>query len=149
MTKFSRIHFSSKSGKWNTPKEVFDGLHKEFHFSFDPCLPPIIGKFKGNGLKEKWKGRVFCNPPYDNISQWIKTGWEEICQNNCQLIVFLIPSRTGTKWFSFLQKRDAEFRRCTKRLKFGDAKQSAPFDSLIAIITRKNVKNYWKRYGVA
>ena len=32
-----KIHFSSKTSEWETPRKLFDELDKEFHFNVDPC----------------------------------------------------------------------------------------------------------------
>jgi len=149
-TSFNRIHFSSKSVKHNTPQGVFKELDEEFHFSFDPCKPPIVGNFKGDGLRDNWKGRVYCNMPYENILEWVQKGWEELCLRHCLLIVFLIPMR-GAFWFKFLKRRGAEFRTCNKRIKFNNPKNKghgAPFDSMVAILRSRDVKKYWKKLGI-
>lgn len=139
---FQKVVWSSKSGKWNTPDEVFSDLHKEFNFTFDPAVPPRIGNFSGNGLKEPWHGRVFLNPEYGRSStkRWVLKGWKELFMGHIELVVFLLPSRTGTDWFQFLMLKEAEFRINRGRLKFGDAKTGAPFDSLVAILRKENVQ---------
>ena len=132
---FNRIVFSSKSYKWNTPDEIIKDLDQEFHFEFDPAIPPRFGNFNGNALKDPWHGRTFCNPPYKRklIDKWIWRAWMQFKNGNCELVVLLIPFR-NSKWFQFLRRKGAEFRLCDKRLKFSDAKEGAPFDSVIAIL---------------
>lgn len=152
---FNRVVFSSKSYKWNTPDEAYKELDQEFHFSFDPAVPPRVGNFSGNGLKESWipkiktgkrslypRSRVFCNPPYKRklTLRWVLKGWRELVAGNVELIVFLLPLR-NSDYMRFLTKVGAEYRLNNGRLKFGDATESAPFDSMIAILTQKNVEN--------
>jgi len=144
---FDRIHFSHKTIKWNTPSQVYKRLDYEFHFSFDPCIPSFSG-FTGNGLKEPWKGNVFCNYPYDEALKWVQKGWRELCKGNAKLIVFLMPFKVN-KAMLFLKKRGAEFRIAERRLHFNNDKNPAPFDSMIAILTKKNVMEYWKKLGIA
>lgn len=142
---FSRVVFSSKTYKWGTPQDVFNELHKEFDFTMDPARPPLIGGFEGNALKENWKGRVFCNPPYSRTltKRWIHKAWQELATGRIELVVLLLPSRTGNDWFHFLHARGAEFRISRGRLKFGDkTKLGAPFDSIIAILRRENAEWY-------
>jgi len=133
---FQKVVWSSKSYKWNTPDEIFQDLHKEFRFTFDPAVPPRIGNFSGNALKEPWTGRVFCNPPYKRglTKRWVLKGWKEITLGHCELLVFLLPLRNNPG-FKFLKSKGAEFRLCDKRLKFSDADTGAPFDSVVAILT--------------
>lgn len=45
----------------------------------------------------------------------------------------LIPARTDTRWFHDYIYGKAEIRFIKGRLKFGNAKQSAPFPSMIVI----------------
>ena len=33
----NRVLFSSKKEVWETPKQLFDTLDREFHFNIDPC----------------------------------------------------------------------------------------------------------------
>jgi len=127
--KGQKILFSKKSNHWKTPKELYKLLNNEFHFNFDPC--PLHSKF--NGLAIKWKKRCFVNPPYSNIRKFIEKGLEELTKGNTKILVYLLPSRTDTKWFHELLLGKAEIRFIKGRLKFGNSTNSAPFPSLIAI----------------
>jgi hypothetical protein len=125
----NRSLFSSASDRWATPKAVYAALDSEFAFDFDPC--PLDGD--GDGLATlftHWRGRrVFCNPPYGpGIGDWLKRGLE------AELAVFLIPARTDTRWFHDIVLPHAdEIRFCRGRLKFGEAKNAAPFPSMIVV----------------
>ena len=126
--------FSSASDRWATPKAVYNALDSEFHFDFDPC--PLDGG--GDGLSPlftEWRGkRVYCNPPYGpGIGEWLRRGLE------ATLAVFLIPARTDTRWFHDLVLPYAtEIRFLRGRLKFGDAKNSAPFPSMVVVFRSKS-----------
>ena len=129
--KFLKVHFSSLHLDWKTPKALYKKLDEEFNFDFDPC--PTNPKF--NGLEIEWKRRNFVNPPYRNeIKHWIKKGYEESLKN--KLVVFLIPSRTDTRyWHDYIMKAD-EIRFIKGRLHFSE-KGPAPFPSCIAIFNIK------------
>lgn len=121
--------FSSASDRWATPGELYVALNAEFRFDFDPC--PLDGE--GDGLAPlfcRWRGkRVFCNPPYGpGVGDWLQRGFE------ADLAVFLLPARTDTRWFHdvVLPKAD-EIRFIKGRLKFGGAKNCAPFPSMLVI----------------
>ena len=131
--KFLKVHFSSLDLKWKTPKALYKKLDKEFNFDFDPC--PTNPKF--NGLEIEWKNRNFVNPPYGNqIKYWIKKGYEESLKD--KLVVFLIPSRTDTRyWHDYIMKAD-EIRFIKGRLHFSE-KGPAPFPSCIAIFNIKKL----------
>ena len=47
MSDFTKSHIA-KSDDWRTPKEVYDALDAEFHFTDDPC--PLLGAENGDGL---------------------------------------------------------------------------------------------------
>lgn len=126
---FNKVHFSSVTDHWSTPKEVYDALNDEFNFTFDPC--PLHNSSGVSGLDLVWNGNIFCNPPYSRISDWIKKGYASYLQGSN--VVFLIPSRTDTRYWHDYVMRATEIRFIKGRLKFGGAKNSAPFPSCIVI----------------
>lgn len=88
---------------------------------------------KADGRKVKWTGSVFCNPPYSRIGEFIRTGIYHLVNRECSVLVFLLPARTDTAWFhEFCLKAD-EIRFIKGRLKFGKAKNSAPFPSMVVV----------------
>jgi len=135
MTRINRGLFTSLRGDWKTPKALYQALDAEFNFDFDPCPP----KPKIDGLQTEWGNKNFVNPPYGReINKWIQKGFLESLKG--KTVVFLIPSRTDTRWWhSYIMKAD-EIRFIRGRLRFDDQKNSAPFPSAIAIFKTK-------RYG--
>ena len=124
----NNVHFMSLRSDWKTPIKLYGKLDKEFDFNFDPCPPkPMF-----DGLSINWGNRNFVNPPYGRqITAWIKKGFEE--SQIGKLVVFLIPSRTDTKWWhDYIMKAD-EIRFIKGRLKFDDSKNCAPFPSCIVV----------------
>jgi len=122
------VHFSSQKLDWQTPKAVYDKLNEEFGFNFDPC--PHNPGF--DGLAIPWKESNFVNPPYGReIPKWIKKGYEESLLG--KRVVFLIPSRTDTRWWHDYIMKAQEIRFIKGRLKFQGAKNSAPFPSALVI----------------
>jgi phage N-6-adenine-methyltransferase len=133
--KKTNVHFSSKTNDWSTPKDFYDELNKEFHFTLDPCP---LGWEQMNpdtrpesGLTRSWDNEiVFCNPPYGRtINQWVKKASEAMGG----IVVMLIPARTDTKYFHEYIYHKAEIRFIKGRLKFGDSTNSAPFPSMLVI----------------
>lgn len=49
------------------------------------------------------------------------------------VIVCLLPARTDTRWWQEYVMRASEIRFISGRLRFGDAENSAPFPSAVAI----------------
>jgi phage N-6-adenine-methyltransferase len=137
----TNIHFSSKTDKWETPQDLFDTLNEEFNFTLDVCALPENAKCKKfftpkqNGLIQNWNGRCWMNPPYGReIGKWMKKAYES--HKDGTLVVCLIPSRTDTKWWhNYAMKGEIRF--IKGRLKFGGAKNSAPFPSAIVIFNNK------------
>lgn len=121
--------FSSDTPHWATPDGIYDELDREFHFTMDPC--PLHGEGEGDGLEIPWVGSVFVNPPYgQQIASWIAKGW--VSAQAGATVVLLLPSRTDTAWWhNYCMKGEIRFIR--GRLKFGGAKNSAPFPSAIVI----------------
>lgn len=132
------VMFSSKTDLWATPQDFFDELNNEFHFTLDACAIPENAKCKKfftpevDGLTQKWEGTVWCNPPYGkDISLWVQKAAYESAMGNT--VVMLLPARTDTRWFHDYIYRKAEIRFVRGRLKFGGAKNAAPFPSMVAI----------------
>ena len=131
----NRVLFRSQSVEWATPRALYDALDTEFHFDFDPC--PLGGSNDGlSTLFTEWQGhRVFCNPPYGDISAWLRHGRE------ADLAVFLVPARTDTRWFhELVMSYASEIRSIRGRLKFGDAMMNAPFPSMVIVMKQPDEK---------
>jgi phage N-6-adenine-methyltransferase len=58
-----------------------------------------------NGLKQEWRGRVWCNPPYSDIEAWVRKAWHEWNRDESryrtlQTIAMLLPAnRTEQAWW--------------------------------------------------
>jgi len=89
---------STGTQEWLTPPYILKELGE---FDLDPCSP--INRpydtaknhynINDNGLILNWYGRVFCNPPYNDLNTWL-----EKCSKykNCIALIF---ARTDTKAF--------------------------------------------------
>lgn len=135
------VLFSSATDVWATPQNLFDELNAEFNFNLDPCALPDNAKCARyftpeiNGLAQCWGGAtVFCNPPYGRqIYDWVKKCYQE-SRKPGTTVVMLIPARTDTRYFhDFIYHKAREIRFIKGRLKFGNAKNAAPFPSMIVI----------------
>ena len=121
-----------------TPKKLFDELNMVFHFTLDPCALPENAKCEkfftpeDDGLSQNWGGhRVFCNPPYGReIADWVKKAYEE-SEKPDTLVVMLLPVRTDTAWFHDYVLGNADIHFLRGRLRFGGAKDPAPFPSML------------------
>jgi DNA N-6-adenine-methyltransferase (Dam) len=124
----TRDIFSHEHDHWKTPEDLRVKLYAELSLNYDPCLLFC----KTDCLVVDWSNkRVFCNPPYSNIGAFLAK-WREP-----EISVYLLPSRTGTKWFHEIVLPHArEIRFLRGRLRFGGSKINAPFDSMIVVFGR-------------
>lgn len=131
-----RVMFSAVTDRWSTPRDLYAALDAEFHFDFDPC--PLDGETDGLApLFCDWRGRrVFCNPPYGHgLARWLKRGLE------AEVAVFLLPARTDTKWFQeIVLPKAVEIRFVPGRLRFGNAKNTAPFPSILVVFSNPSTQ---------
>ena len=133
----NKCMFTSATDEWATPQNFFDELNAEFGFQLDVCATPENAKCPkyftkaDDGLAQKWEGVCWMNPPYGkNIGKWVRKAFESA--QDGATCVCLLPARTDTKWWhENCMKGEVRFIR--GRLKFGNAKHSAPFPSAIVI----------------
>lgn len=122
------LMFSRQTDEWSTPRAFYETLNAEFHFTYDPC--PLHAT---DGLIRPWHGSVFVNPPFSKTREFLEKAHREMQLGNAHTVVFLLPARTDTRWFHELVLDTAEIRFIKGRLKFGNARNAAPFPSMIAI----------------
>ena len=133
------VLFSSRSDEYETPAEIYEGLDAEFGFTLDPCATAENAKCmtyftkEDDGLSKSWGGhRVFCNPPYSQIKEWVrKSYWESLKPGT--IVVLLIPARTDTKYFHDYIYHRSEIRFLRGRIRFNGLKDKAPFPSMAVI----------------
>ena len=124
---------------WATPQAFFDKYNEIYKFDTDVCAISENAKCQKyftpeeNGLSKEWIGNCWMNPPYGReIKKWVKKAYESSL--NGATVVCLLPARTDTAWWhDYCINGKIEFIR--GRLKFGNAKTSAPFPS--AVVTFK------------
>ena len=129
--------FSTGTDSWETPQWLFDQLNEEYHFTLDVCALPENAKCPNyftpetDGLKQKWGGYCWMNPPYGReIGKWMQKAYRESL--NGATVVCLVPARTDTAWWHmWAMKGKITFLR--GRLKFGNSKNLAPFPSAIVV----------------
>lgn len=134
--------FSSASCEWETPKKFFDKQDALYHFDLDVCATPNNAKCaqyyteEQDGLAQPWTGRCWMNPPYGRtIGKWVQKAYESV-RGGADLVVCLLPARTDTAWWhDYCMKGEVHFIR--GRLKFGNAKNAAPFPSALVVFKRE------------
>ena len=134
------VHFSSATDLWSTPQDFFDKQDAIYGFTLDVCATAANAKCArffteaDNGLAQPWQGVCWMNPPYGRtIGLWMRKAHESHLTG--ATVVCLVPSRTDTRWWhDYAMKGQIEFIR--GRLKFGNAKNSAPFPSALVVFSK-------------
>ena len=154
--KAEKVIFSSETDEWGTPNDLFIKLNKQYNFTLDAAASDKNYKCnkyytkETNGLTKDWTNeRVFCNPPYSEMSLWSQKCYEE--SKNAEVIIMLIPARTDTKYFHKYIYNIADITFIKGRLKFvsdqNSNKGSAPFPSMIVIYKEyKEITNQIKLF---
>jgi phage N-6-adenine-methyltransferase len=142
--KLSACH-SSASCEWPTPPELFAALDARYGpFTLDPCATPDNAKCAryftraDDGLAQPWTGRVFMNPPYGSgMADWMRKAWESAESGSAEVVVCLVRASTDTRWWhDYAAHGEVEFLR--RRVRFGGAKNSAPFPSAVVVFRGAN-----------
>ena len=130
--------FASARADWATPPELFGRLDREFSFTLDVCATPDNKKCPRyftpaiDGLRQRWTGCCWMNPPYGRaIGAWVRKAREESRRD--ATVVSLLPARTDTAWWHGDVMRAREIRLLRGRLTFVGAPSPAPFPSAIVI----------------
>jgi len=143
--------YTSNSGEWRTPKELFNLLQSVFDFSIDAAATPenalckIFYTKETDGLIPDWPiGNVWINPPYGrSIIQWIRKAEQEFMKHQGLFdIVLLLPARTDTEWFLKLVQTCHYICFINGRINFlnakGESQKNPTFPSLLAIYSQDN-----------
>lgn len=100
---------------WSTPSELVSWMESEFgDYDIDAAASKenaVCEKFyskETNCLKRWWGSNkhIWLNPPYSNITPFVKKAIEQMEHNN--QIDILLPCDTSTGWFYEAQQRAAE-----------------------------------------
>lgn len=137
------VHFSSKSGEWRTPPDLYRRLHNEFRFDLDVAATPanrLIGErpegWDALDTLAIWGASNYINPPYGReIYRWFQqANWHA---RDGRQVVLLAPCRPDTRWWDHQVSDADEVRFIKGRLKFlndaGLEMTSAPFPSCVIV----------------
>ena len=85
-----------------------------------------------DGLAQPWEGVCWMNPPYGReIGKWVEKAYRSAKEAGAT-VVCLLPARVDTRWWhDFCAKGEVHF--VKGRLKFGGAKDSAPFPNAVVV----------------
>lgn len=136
---FQTVGYVAGSDEHDTPIEFFAPLADAVDgFDLDPCASSTSNLAETNLTKEdgglrEWSGKVFMNPPYSEVSDWMEHATRQAEHGNTELIVALVFARTSTQWFHQYAKTADLLCFVEGRLCFGNAENSAPAPSLVAV----------------
>ena len=117
--------FASKHD-FRTPEYIFEGICKHlgngFHLDVASSNENKLCNWnfteEDSAFDQKWWGRVWCNPPYNNIGPWVDKAITELDAGNCISVTFLIPASTCTFWFERLWARASQIVFLSGRIRF-------------------------------
>ena len=132
-----------QSDEWATPRDRFEEWNAEFGpFTLDAAATAdnaLCRRFytaEDDALTKPWRGRVWCNPPYSRVGEFVAKASEEVEAGRADIVGLLVPSRTDTRWWHDYVEGKAEVRFLRGRLKFSGSNNSAPFPSALVIFRR-------------
>lgn len=137
-------YFQKQSDEWATPRDLFEELDKEFGFTLDVAATKqnaLCANFftaEDDGLMQPWYGVVWCNPPYSQVAGWVEKAFRESQRGVTS--VLLVASRTDTRWWHDFVLPHAEVRFIRGRVRFGTARNRAPFPSALVIFGGQDAK---------
>ena len=148
----------NKTDCWNTPKSFVNDVVTYFGtIDLDPCCndinnPNIPAKkcftITDNGLSKPWiADRVFMNHPYSNSKEWIPYAVKQYESGNAKELVLLIKLDVSTKWWRSVNSYP--WIAVNSRMRFGNAKSAAPFQSAIIYLgpNLQKFKKVFTKYG--
>ena len=144
---------------WNTPPDVVKDVLRFFNgrIGLDPCsnsktnpnIPAdVIYTEEDDGLSKEWDApTVFMNHPYSNSKEWVPYAAHQYECGNAKEMVLLIKLDVSTKWWNAVAKYP--WIAVNKRLKFGDGKGAAPFQSAVIYLGNDldRFKEVFGKYG--
>jgi len=143
------VTYAPASSEWTTPQPLFDALDKIFHFTVDVAATADNAKCaefytaERDGLAQKWRGVVWCNPPYGRgLGRWV-----EKASKSRATVVMLLPAYTANAWWQDFVIPRGEVILLRGRLQYGGIPFPAPFSSAIVVFNRNGSgrKRYIKR----
>jgi hypothetical protein len=111
-TKFADGNRGDAKHYWLTPPALYETLHAEFQFDFDPCPYPLPEGF--DGLTCVWGASSYVNPPFGCIlhqgrkkgaTAWVRKALAEHAEGKRVVLVYPID-----KWILMLLAAGAKVR---------------------------------------
>lgn len=134
----------SRGSDWSTPRELFDKLDAEFHFTLDVCASDWNTKCdkyfseKEDGLKQDWGNEIcWMNSPYGKVlNAWMKKAYQ--ASLNGATVVCLVPSATDVAWWhDYAMNGEILYLRGRPRFETKEGTWQQTFSPSVIVIFRK------------
>jgi len=76
------LHSNAKCRRYYTQQGLFERLESDI----------LVIDDRSDGLTGPWHGRIWCNPPFSELWQWVAKAWSECAAGNPDMIDFLSPA---------------------------------------------------------
>ena len=130
---------ANNNDEHDTPLSFFRPIESSVGgFDLDPCASQSsdlasTNLTKDDGGLRQWYGKVWMNPPYSEVSDWMQHAELQNGHGYTDLIVGLVFARTATQWFHKYAKKADLLCFVEGRLTFGNADNTAPAPSLVVV----------------
>jgi ParB family chromosome partitioning protein len=157
------VHVSQNSGEneWYTPPQFIESARLVMgSIDTDPASSPIANAaVKANrfftkdedGLKQKWEGNVWMNPPYAQplMSQFAEKLVTELDAGNIEQAIVLVNNATETQWFQTMHRRATAVCFNKARIRFLDpeGKPGAPLQGQVFLYFGANVEGFLDEFA--
>lgn len=136
-------------GNWYTPEPLFRDLEAKYGpFDMDVAAAPENAKCaefytaEQDGKAQPWRGRVWCNPPYSKLIEWVEKARLEVSEGRAERVVMLLPAQTSTRWFHDHALPFGKLEWIRGKVKFGGCKDRAIMPSLVVVFEPSASKEY-------
>jgi len=132
---------------YQTPPELLSSLRKhlkidEFYYDLAALDENTVASKwyteADDALKQDWPKNTdeeerwcFCNPPYSNITPWVKKAWEESLRGAS--IAMLLPASVGSNWWADYVHDKCKVMFIRPRITFVGATDPYPKDCVILL----------------
>lgn len=143
-----KVMTASASEEWYTPTDLIERVRAFYggRIDLDPASCEIAQDTVGaayhytlenDGLRQPWRGNVWCNPPYGrHTALFVEKALVEYESGSVTQCLLLLKAATDTRWFAPLFRYPICFIR--GRVRFytqdGEMTASAPFPSVIVYL---------------